>query len=59
MTGMTPRSHGDRTFQTTLPLPEVETLAGAFRFERQLDALMLVVANDRLLAVQNFVAIIE
>lgn len=31
MTGMNPRSHGDRTFQTTLRMPEAPTLAGTFR----------------------------
>ncbi len=31
MTGMTPRSHGDRTFQTTLRMPDAPTLAGTFR----------------------------
>ena len=31
MTGMTPRNHGDRTFQTTLPMPEAPTLADTFR----------------------------
>jgi arylsulfatase A-like enzyme len=31
MTGLNPRSHGDRTFQTTLPMPDVPTLAGTFR----------------------------
>ena len=31
MTGLTPRSHGDRTFQTTLRMPNAPTLAGTFR----------------------------
>ncbi len=31
MTGMNPRSHGDRTFQTTLRMPSAPTLAGTFR----------------------------
>lgn len=31
MTGMPPRGHGDRTFQTTLPMPDCPTLAGCFR----------------------------
>ncbi|QDU38691.1 Arylsulfatase [Maioricimonas rarisocia] len=31
MTGLNPRSHGDRTFQTTLPMPDAPTLAGCFR----------------------------
>ena len=31
MTGLNPRSHGDRTFQTTLPMPDVPTLADCFR----------------------------
>jgi arylsulfatase A-like enzyme len=31
MTGLNPRSHGDRTFQTTLPMPAAPTLAGCFR----------------------------
>lgn len=31
MTGMNPRSHGDRTFQTTLRMPEAPTLAGTLR----------------------------
>lgn len=30
MTGMNPRSHGDRTFQTTLRMPDAPTLAGTF-----------------------------
>jgi len=31
LTGMTPRTHGDRTFQVGMRLPEVPTVAGAFR----------------------------
>ena len=31
LTGMSPQSHGDRIFQTTLRLPEVTTIAQAFR----------------------------
>ena len=31
MTGMSPRAHGDRTFQTTLKMPEVPTMAQTFR----------------------------
>lgn len=31
MTGMNPRTHGDRTFQTTLRMPSAPTLAGTFR----------------------------
>ncbi|MGW0938473.1 sulfatase-like hydrolase/transferase [Streptomyces sp. NPDC002666] len=31
MTGATPRSHGDRTFQQDLPMPELATLAQTFR----------------------------
>lgn len=31
MTGMSPKDHGDRTFQTELPMPNATTLAGAFR----------------------------
>lgn len=31
MTGLNPRSHGDRTFQTTLPMPAAPTLAQSFR----------------------------
>lgn len=31
LTGMTPRSHGDRTFQTTLRMPDAPTLARTFR----------------------------
>lgn len=31
MTGMTPRSHGDRIYNDTLPMPDVTTLAQAFR----------------------------
>ena len=31
MTGTPPRTHGDRTFQTTLPMPELPTLAQTFR----------------------------
>ncbi len=30
LTGMAPRSHGDRTFQTTRPLPDVPTMAECF-----------------------------
>ena len=31
MTGTAPRTHGDRTFQTTLPMPELPTVAQTFR----------------------------
>ena len=31
MTGMTPRSHGDRVFNDTLRMPDATTLAQAFR----------------------------
>ncbi|TWT58452.1 Arylsulfatase [Thalassoglobus neptunius] len=31
LTGMKPRSHGDRTFQTTLEMPSAPTLAQSFR----------------------------
>jgi arylsulfatase len=31
LTGMAPRSHGDRTFQTTLPMPDACTIAETFR----------------------------
>lgn len=31
MTGMSPRAHGDRVFQTTLPMPAAPTLPGCFR----------------------------
>jgi choline-sulfatase len=31
MTGAPPRGHGDRTFQVTLPMPEMPTLAETFR----------------------------
>ncbi len=31
MTGMTPRAHGDRIYNDTLPMPEATTLAQAFR----------------------------
>jgi arylsulfatase A-like enzyme len=31
MTGLPPRGHGDRTFQTTRPMPDVPTLAESFR----------------------------
>lgn len=31
MTGLSPRSHGDRTFQTTLGMPAAPTLAQSFR----------------------------
>ena len=31
MTGMSPQSHGDRIYNDTLPMPEVTTLAQAFR----------------------------
>ncbi|MFT5369493.1 MAG: arylsulfatase [Candidatus Latescibacterota bacterium] len=31
MTGTTPRTHGDRTFKETLPMPNVPTLAQTFR----------------------------
>lgn len=31
MTGTPPREHGDRTFQVTLPMPEMPTLAETFR----------------------------
>ena len=31
MTGLSPRSHGDRIYNDTLPMPEVTTLAQAFR----------------------------
>ncbi|TVQ29136.1 MAG: DUF4976 domain-containing protein [Spirochaetaceae bacterium] len=31
MTGTTPRTHGDRTFQTGLPMPDAPTLARCFR----------------------------
>lgn len=31
MTGMTPKSHGDRIYNDTLPMPEAVTLAQAFR----------------------------
>ncbi len=30
MTGTDPRTHGDRTFQTELPMPDLPTLAGSF-----------------------------
>jgi len=30
MTGMTARSHGDRSFNESLPMPDVPTLAGTF-----------------------------
>jgi arylsulfatase A-like enzyme len=30
MTGTPPRVHGDRTFQTTLPMPDIPTLAATF-----------------------------
>lgn len=31
MTGLSPRTQGDRAFQTTLPMPDAPTLAGCFR----------------------------
>ncbi len=31
LTGTTPRTHGDRSFQVELPLPDVPTIADAFR----------------------------
>lgn len=31
MTGVTPRTHGDRVFKDTLPMPELPTLAQTFR----------------------------
>lgn len=31
LTGQSPRLHGDRTFQTTLPMPDVPTIAQSFR----------------------------
>ena len=31
MTGMSPRSHGDRTFQTKLEMPDAPTMAQTFR----------------------------
>ena len=31
MTGTPPRTHGDRTFQPKLPMPDLPTLAGCFR----------------------------
>ncbi len=31
LTGQSPRSHGDRTFQTTLPMPDAPTIADCFR----------------------------
>lgn len=31
MTGLSPRGHGDRTFDEDQPLPDCQTLAGAFR----------------------------
>ncbi|MCH2615035.1 MAG: sulfatase-like hydrolase/transferase, partial [Opitutales bacterium] len=31
MTGTTPRTHGDRIFQETLPMPDLPTMADTFR----------------------------
>ena len=31
MTGTTPKTHGDRVFQETMPMPDIPTMAGTFR----------------------------
>lgn len=31
MTGTTPRTHGDRVFQETMPMPDLPTMAGTFK----------------------------